>query len=102
MSTFEKLWYCAPLIACTAARMDSAQAATQGVAPVRLPRGGYGVDGPFFPTTKPAPVTRSTGTQLQRDAQQRIEARPGANAAFSNGASITKAQAESNGQKEGQ
>jgi hypothetical protein len=97
MSTYEKLWCFAPLIVCAAAAMSSAQAATQAVAPVQLPKGGHGVDGPFFPTNKPAPVTPSTGTQLQQDAQQRIEARLGANTALSNGASITKAQAQSNG-----
>jgi hypothetical protein len=97
MSTFAKLWCFAPLIICAAAAVSSAQAATQAVAPVQLPKGGHGVDGPFFPTNKPAPVTPSTGTQLQQDAQQRIEARLGANSALSSGASITKAQAQSNG-----
>ncbi|HLX02590.1 MAG TPA: 2-oxoglutarate dehydrogenase, partial [Trinickia sp.] len=59
--------------------------------------GGHGVDGPFFPTNRPAPVTPSTGAQLQQQAQQRLEARLGANTVLSNGASITKEQAQSKG-----
>jgi hypothetical protein len=71
--------------------------AVQAVAPVTLPKGGHGVDGPFFPSNRPAPVVPSSGTQLQQQAQQRIEARLGANSALSNGASITQAQAQSSG-----
>ncbi|WP_118178383.1 2-oxoglutarate dehydrogenase [Paraburkholderia phosphatilytica] len=72
-------------------------ATTQSVAPVTLPKGGHGVDGPFFPSNRPAPETPSTGTQLQQQAQQRIEARMGGNSVLSNGATITKAQAQTNG-----
>lgn len=96
MSEFDKLWRLAPLIV-LAAMAGSAQAATQAVAPVTLPPGGHGVDGPFFPANRPMPVTPSTGTQLQQQAQQRIEARLVANSVLSNGASITKAQAQSSG-----
>lgn len=70
---------------------------TQAVAPATLPKGGHGVDGPFFPANRPAPVIPSTGTQLQQQAQQRLEERLGANTLLSNGASVTKAQAQSNG-----
>jgi hypothetical protein len=96
MSEFDKLWRLAPLIV-LAGVIGNAQAATQAVAPVQLPKGGHGVDGPFFPANRPMPVTPTTGTQLQQQAQQRIEARLGANTVLSNGASITKAQAQSNG-----
>ncbi|MCP3707263.1 2-oxoglutarate dehydrogenase [Paraburkholderia sp. CNPSo 3274] len=85
------------LCAVAAVTTGNAQAATQAVAPVQLPKGGHGVDGPFFPSSRPAPLTPSTGTQLQQQAQQRVEARLGANSALSNGASITKAQAQSSG-----
>jgi hypothetical protein len=71
--------------------------AVQAVAPVTLPKGGHGVDGPFFPSNRPLPITPSSGTQLQQQAQQRIEARLGGNSALSNGASITQAQAQSSG-----
>ena len=99
MSTFKKLWCVAPLMLCAMAAITTynAQAATQAVAPVQLPKGGHGVDGPFFPSNRPAPLTPSTGTQLQQQAQQRVEARLGSNSALSNGASITKAQAQSSG-----
>lgn len=99
MSTFKKLWRITPLMVCAAAAVTlaNAQAATQSVAPVQLPKGGHGVDGPFFPSNRPVPLTPSTGTQLQQQAQQRVEARLGANSALSNGASITKAQAQSSG-----
>lgn len=96
MSEFDKLWRLVPLIV-LAAVVGNAHAATQAVAPVTLPQGGHGVDGPFFPTNRPMPVTPSTGTQLQQEAQQRIEAQMGANSVLSNGASITKAQAQSSG-----
>ncbi|WP_375541759.1 2-oxoglutarate dehydrogenase [Paraburkholderia sp. CNPSo 3281] len=85
------------LCAMAAVTIGHAQATTQAVAPVQLPKGGHGVDGPFFPSSRPAPLTPSTGTQLQQQAQQRVEARLGANSALSNGASITKAQAQSSG-----
>lgn len=91
-----KLWRIAPLIV-AAAVIGTAQAATQSVAPVQLPKGGHGVDGPFFPTNRPPPVTPSTGTQLQQEAQKRIEARLGANTVLSQGATVTRAQAQTNG-----
>nr|WP_321936029.1 2-oxoglutarate dehydrogenase [Paraburkholderia sp. J8-2] len=99
MSIFNKLWCITPLMACAvgAVTLANAQAATQAVAPVQLPKGGHGVDGPFFPSNRPVPLTPSTGTQLQQQAQQRVAARLGANSALSNGASITKAQAQSSG-----
>jgi hypothetical protein len=77
--------------------MGSAYAATQAVAPVTLPKGTHGVDGPFFPASRAPAVTPSTGTQLQQQAQQRLDARMGANSVLSNGASITKTQAQSSG-----
>ncbi|TDG06973.1 2-oxoglutarate dehydrogenase [Paraburkholderia guartelaensis] len=99
MSTLKKLWCIAPFMLGAVAVVTTgiAEAATQAVAPVQLPKGGHGVDGPFFPSNRPAPLTPSTGTQLQQQAQQRVEARLGANTALSNGASITKAQAQSSG-----
>ncbi|MGS0896786.1 2-oxoglutarate dehydrogenase [Burkholderia stagnalis] len=69
----------------------------QAVAPVKLPHGGHGVDGPFFPSTRVAPVLPSTGTTLQQQAQQRVDARLGGKTALSNGAAVTKAQAQSSG-----
>jgi hypothetical protein len=74
---------------------SNAQAAAQAVAAFTLPKGGHGVDGPFFPTNRASAVLPSTGTQLQQQAQQRLEARIGANSVLSNGASITKDQAQS-------
>ncbi|NRO99552.1 2-oxoglutarate dehydrogenase [Paraburkholderia sp. NMBU_R16] len=70
---------------------------TQAVAPVTLPEGGRGVDGPFFPANRPAPVAPSKGTQLQQEAQRRVDAQLGGRSALSNNASITKSQAQSNG-----
>lgn len=69
----------------------------QEVAPVTLPNGGRGVDGPFFPRNRAAAVAPTTGAALQQLAQQRMEERLGANSALSNGTAITKAQAQSNG-----
>ncbi|MCA8094969.1 2-oxoglutarate dehydrogenase [Burkholderia anthina] len=69
----------------------------QAVAPVKLPHGGHGVDGPFFPSTRVAPVLPSTGAALQQQAQKRVDARLGGNTVLSNGAAVTKAQAQSNG-----
>lgn len=69
----------------------------QAVAPVTLPQGSKGVDGPFFPHTRVAPVEQTTGTALQQQAQQRLDARLNTNSALSNGAAVTKAQAQSNG-----
>ncbi|MGF6266683.1 hypothetical protein OKW49_007676 [Paraburkholderia youngii] len=69
----------------------------QPVAPVTLPHGGHGVDGPFFPHDRASAVAPTTGLTLQQQAQQRMESRLGANSVLSNGSSITKAQAQSNG-----
>ncbi|RZF29749.1 2-oxoglutarate dehydrogenase [Paraburkholderia sp. UYCP14C] len=69
----------------------------QPVAPVTLPNGGHGVDGPFFPHNRANAVAPTTGSTLQQQAQQRMESRLGANSVLSNGSSITKAQAQSNG-----
>ncbi|MCA8310054.1 2-oxoglutarate dehydrogenase [Burkholderia sp. AU28942] len=69
----------------------------QAVAPVKLPHGAHGVDGPFFPSTRAAPVLPSTGATLQQQAQKRIDARLGGNTVLSNGAAVTKAQAQSSG-----
>ena len=78
--------------------MSSAHALPpQAVAPVTLPHGSRGVDGPFFPQNRVAAVLPSTGATLQQQAQQRVEARLGANTVLSNGASVTKAQAQSSG-----
>lgn len=78
--------------------VGSAQALPpQQVAPVTLPNGGHGVDGPFFPHNRVAAVAPTTGTTLQQQAQQRVEDRLGANSVLSNGSTITKAQAQSNG-----
>ncbi|RQR32528.1 MULTISPECIES: 2-oxoglutarate dehydrogenase [unclassified Burkholderia] len=80
------------------ALMSSAHALPpQAVAPVKLPRGGHGVDGPFFPSTRVAPVLPSTGATLQQQAQKRVDARLGGNTVLSNGAAVTKAQAQSGG-----
>ncbi|CAB3768174.1 2-oxoglutarate dehydrogenase [Paraburkholderia humisilvae] len=76
---------------------DAQAWAAQAVAPVTLPKGGHGVDGPFFPSNRPGPIAPSSGTQLQQQAQQRIEARLGGTSALANGASITQAQAQSSG-----
>lgn len=75
----------------------TAAAAPQAVAPVTPASRGGGVDGPYFPRTRVAPVTPTTGAMLQQQAEQRLEARLGANSALSNGAAITKAQAQQNG-----
>ncbi len=69
----------------------------QAVAPVKLPHGGHGVDGPFFPSTRVAPVLPSTGATLQQQAQKRVDARLGGNTVLGNGAAVTKAQAQSSG-----
>jgi hypothetical protein len=75
----------------------SAQATPQAVAPVTPAHPGGGVDGPYFPRERVAPVASSTGALLKQQAQQRLEARLGAHSALSNGAAITKAQAQQNG-----
>ncbi|EKS9913561.1 2-oxoglutarate dehydrogenase [Burkholderia multivorans] len=86
-----------PLIV-VAATIGSAYALPpQPVAPVKLPHGTRGVDGPFFPSHRVAPVLPSTGTTLQQQAQRRVDARLGGNTVLSNGAAVTKAQAQSSG-----
>ena len=76
----------------------AAHAATlQSVAPVHLPHRGGGVDGPYFPGQRAGAVMPSTGSELQQQAQQRLDARLGANTVLSNGAAITKSQAQANG-----
>ncbi|WP_199541134.1 2-oxoglutarate dehydrogenase [Paraburkholderia kururiensis] len=97
MSPIDMLRRVLPLIVLGAVVGNVQASDLQSVAPVTLPKGGHGVDGPFFPTNRPVPVVPSTGTQLQQQAQQRIEARFGANTVLSNGAAITKAQAQTSG-----
>jgi hypothetical protein len=76
----------------------TAQAQTvQAVAPVHLPHRGSGVDGPYFPGKRAAAMLPSTGSELQQQAQRRLDARLGANTVLSNGAAITQAQAQANG-----
>lgn len=96
MSPIDMLWRIIPVIV-AGALIGSAQAATQSVAPVTLPKGAHGVDGPFFPDKRAAPVAPTTGDDLQQQAQRRIDARMGGNSVLSNGASVTKAQAQTNG-----
>ena len=72
-------------------------ATLQAVAPVHLPNRGGGVDGPYFPHTRAAASLPTTGNDLAQQAQQRLEARLGANTVLSNGAAITKTQAQTNG-----
>ncbi|WP_230462117.1 2-oxoglutarate dehydrogenase [Burkholderia cenocepacia] len=86
-----------PLIVLGAVMSSAHALPPQAVAPVKLPHGGRGVDGPFFPATRAAPVLPSTGAALQQQAQQRIDARLGGNTVLSNGAAVTKAQAQSSG-----
>ena len=69
----------------------------QAVAPVHLPHRGSGVDGPYFPGKRAAAMLPSSGSELQQQAQQRLDARLGANTVLSNGAAITQAQAQANG-----
>ncbi|RKP52336.1 2-oxoglutarate dehydrogenase [Trinickia fusca] len=74
------------------------QAATlQSVAPAQLPNRAGGVDGPYFPHARVAASMPTTGNDLAQQAQQRLEARLGANTVLSNGAAITKTQAQTNG-----
>jgi len=96
MSPIDRLWRIIPVIV-AGALIGSAQAATQLVAPVTLPKGAHGVDGPFFPHKRAAPVAITTGDDLQQQAQKRVDARMGGNSVLSNGASITKTQAQTNG-----
>ncbi|PTB17911.1 2-oxoglutarate dehydrogenase [Trinickia symbiotica] len=72
-------------------------ATLQSVAPVQLPHRGSGVDGPYFPRTRVTATMPTTGNDLAQQAQQRLDARLGANTVLSNGAAITKTQAQANG-----
>jgi hypothetical protein len=75
---------------------DALAATTLSVAPVTLPKGSHGVDGPFFPSNHPTPVVPSTGMQLEQQAHQRVEARLGGNSVLSDDATVTKARAQTN------
>jgi hypothetical protein len=86
-----------PLIVVGAAMSSAYALPPQAVAPVKLPHGAHGVDGPFFPSTRAAPVLPSTGATLQQQAQKRVDARLGGNTVLGNGAAVTKAQAQSSG-----
>ncbi|KAA0074870.1 2-oxoglutarate dehydrogenase [Trinickia soli] len=97
MSPIDMLRRLSPFIALTVVAGAAHAAALQAVAPANLPNRGGGVDGPYFPRTRAAAVMPSTGSDLQQQAQQRLEARLGANTVLSNGAAITKAQAQTNG-----
>ncbi|WP_321812934.1 MULTISPECIES: 2-oxoglutarate dehydrogenase [unclassified Burkholderia] len=97
MSLFNLMRRMSPLIVLGAVMSSAHALPPQAVAPVKLPRGGHGVDGPFFPSTRVAPVLPSTGATLQQQAQKRVDARLGGNTVLSNGAAVTKAQAQSGG-----
>lgn len=97
MSPIDMLRRITPCIA-LAVLASAAHAATlQSVAPVQLPHRGSGVDGPYFPSKRVTAVMPSTGSELQKQAQARLDARLGANTVLSNGAAITKSQAQANG-----
>ncbi|MBK5050178.1 2-oxoglutarate dehydrogenase [Burkholderia sp. R-69927] len=97
MSLFDMLRRVSPLIALGCFIGSAHALPPQAVAPATPPSGAKGVDGPFFPQNRAAPIAPSTGTALQQEAQQRLEARLGANTALSNGAAVTKAQAQTEG-----
>ncbi|MGU7816863.1 2-oxoglutarate dehydrogenase [Burkholderia sp. AW49-1] len=97
MSLINLMRRMSPLIVLGAVMSSAHALPPQAVAPVKLPRGGHGVDGPFFPSTRVAPVLPSTGATLQQQAQKRVDARLGGNTVLSNGAAVTKAQAQSSG-----
>jgi hypothetical protein len=97
MSLFNSMRRISSLIVAGAMASSAYALPPQAVAPVKLPRGAHGVDGPFFPATRAAPVLPSTGATLQQQAQQRVDARLGGNTVLSNGAAVTKAQAQSSG-----
>jgi hypothetical protein len=97
MSKFSLMRRVPTLIALVFAASAAHAASLQAVSPATPPAGG-GVDGPFFPrATVAAPASATTGVELQQQAQQRLAASLGANQAFSNGAAISKAQAQSSG-----
>ncbi|AXK61586.1 2-oxoglutarate dehydrogenase [Burkholderia sp. IDO3] len=97
MSLIQLMRRMSPLVVVGAVMSSAYALPPQAVAPVKLPHGGHGVDGPFFPSTRVAPVLPSTGATLQQQAQKRVDARLGGNTVLSNGAAVTKAQAQSNG-----
>ncbi|PRY05130.1 hypothetical protein B0G73_11082 [Paraburkholderia sp. BL25I1N1] len=97
MTFIDKLRRVSPLIALGCLVGSAYALPPQAVAPATPPNGARGVDGPFFPQNRAAPIAPSTGAALQQQAQQRLEARLGANSALSNGASVTKAQAQTQG-----
>jgi hypothetical protein len=97
MSLFDMLRRASPLIALCCFIGSAHALPPQAVAPATPPSGARGVDGPFFPQNRAAPIAPSTGTALQQEAQQRLEARLGANTALSNGAAVTKTQAQTEG-----
>nr|WKF60599.1 hypothetical protein HUO10_005120 [Paraburkholderia busanensis] len=97
MSLINRLRRLSPLLAVVGLISSAHALPPQAVAPATPPSGAHGVDGPFFPQNRAVPVAPSTGTALQQQAQQRLEARLGANAALSNGAAVTKTQAQSEG-----
>ena len=97
MSLIQLMRRMSPLIVVGAVMSSAYALPPQAVAPVKLPHGGHGVDGPFFPSTRVAPVLPSTGATLQQQAQKRVDARLGGNTVLSDGAAVTKAQAQSNG-----
>jgi hypothetical protein len=97
MSLFDMLRRVYPLLVLGCLIGSAHALPPQAVAPATPPSGARGVDGPFFPQNRVAPVAPSTGTALQQEAQQRLEARLGANTALSNGAAVTKTQAQAAG-----
>lgn len=97
MSLFDMLRRVSPLLVLGCLIGSVHALPPQAVAPATPPSGARGVDGPFFPQNRVAPVAPSTGTALQQEAQQRLEARLGANTALSNGAAVTKTQAQAAG-----
>ncbi|MDI9701448.1 2-oxoglutarate dehydrogenase, partial [Burkholderia cenocepacia] len=65
MSLIQLMRRMSPLIVLGAAMSSAYALPPQAVAPVKLPHGGRGVDGPFFPATRAAPVDGNTGAALQ-------------------------------------
>lgn len=97
MSPIDMLRRLSPFIALSLLAGAAHAAALQAVAPVHLPSRGHGVDGPFFPQARAKAIMPSTGNDLAQQAQQRLDARLGADTVLGNGAAITKDQAQTNG-----
>lgn len=97
MSPIDMLRRLTPWIALGTLASAAHAATLQSVAPVQLPHRSSGVDGPYFPSKRVTAVMPTTGTELQQQAQARLDARLGANTVLSNGAAITKSQAQANG-----